>query len=225
MPPELTTDDPNREQRRYRRVDLFQEVVCESGDVEARSHVADVSVGGMFVDMPDLPFTRGTRVTTRFALRPDEPRMVVDADVHYVQDGIGMGVRFADLRDEDREWIAAFVEESARRKGLGGTPLRKSACAGEGADPGAGAHTNSPPFDERTSIITLNKHGPASSRDGPRRGDEALPRPPGLVFEQRRLGRERAARSEGQVGGSAAASAIAGFQFSHERREAPRYWL
>ena len=29
---------PNRELRRHPRVDLFQEVVCESGELEARSH-------------------------------------------------------------------------------------------------------------------------------------------------------------------------------------------
>ncbi len=159
MPPE-PAEDPNRELRRHPRVDLFQEVVCESADVEARTRVADVSVGGMFVDLGSPPFARGTRVTTRFALREDEPRMVVDADVHYVQDGIGMGIRFVDLRDEDREWIAAFVEESARRKRAGGPPLRKSARVFvEVPVRMRGAHTNGPPFDERTSIITLSKHG------------------------------------------------------------------
>ncbi len=152
--------DPNRELRRHRRVDLFQEVVCQCAEVEARSRVADVSVGGMFVDLPSPPFARGTRVSARFALRDDEPRMVVDADVHYVQDGIGMGIRFVDLRDEDRDWIAAFVEESARRKRAGGPPLRKSARVFvEVPVRVRGAHTDGPPFDEQTSIITLSKHG------------------------------------------------------------------
>jgi hypothetical protein len=160
MHPEPTADDPNHEHRRHKRVDLFQEIVCESGDVEARSQVADVSVGGMFLDMSRPPFLRGTRVTARFALRPEEPRMVVDADVHYVQDGIGMGIRFVDLREEDRDWIAAFVEESTRRKGLGGSPLRKSArvCV-EVPIRVRGAPANGPAFDERTCIITLSKHG------------------------------------------------------------------
>jgi PilZ domain len=160
MLPELTTEDPNRELRRYRRVDLFQEIVCDSGDVQARSQVADLSVGGMFVDHYRPPFPRGTRVTARFALREDEPRMVVDADVHYVQNGIGMGMRFADMRDDDRDWIAAFVEESAHRKRVGGPPLRKSArvCV-EVPIRLWGAHTTGLPFDERTSLITLSKHG------------------------------------------------------------------
>jgi len=160
MQPEPTTEDPNREQRRHKRVDLFQEIVCESGEVEARSQVADISVGGMFIDMPRPPFLRGTRITARFALRADEPRMVVDADVHYVQEQIGMGIRFVDLRDEDRNWIAVFVEEATRRKGLGGPPLRKSARVFvEVPIRVRGARLDGPAFDEQTSIITLSKHG------------------------------------------------------------------
>jgi hypothetical protein len=153
-------DDPNRELRRHRRVDLFQEVVCTGGDVEARSRVADVSVGGMFVDLHSPPFDRGTRVTARFALHDDEPRMVVDADVHYVQDGIGMGIRFVDLRDEDRDWIEAYVDEAARRKRAGAPPLRKSARVFvEVPVRVRGALADGPAFDEQTSIITLSKHG------------------------------------------------------------------
>jgi hypothetical protein len=160
MQPEPTNEDPNREQRRHPRVDLFQEVVCESGGVEARSQVADISVGGMFIDLPRPPFPRGTRVTARFALRPDEPAMVVESDVHYVQPGIGMGIRFLDLWDPDRDWIAAFVVETARRRGSGGPPLRKSARVSVHVPIRVrGAHTDGRAFDERTAIITLSKHG------------------------------------------------------------------
>jgi hypothetical protein len=160
MQPEIPSDDPNLEKRRHPRVDLFQEVVCESGDVVARSRVADISVGGMFIDMPRPPFLRGTRVTARFALRADEPRMVVDADVHYVQEWIGMGIRFVDLGEADRDWIRAFVEETTRRKSLGGPPVRKSARVFvEVPIRVRGARTNGPAFDERTSIVSLSKHG------------------------------------------------------------------
>ncbi len=160
MPPEIPSDDPNFEKRRHPRVDFFQEVVCESGGVEARSQVADISVGGMFIDLPRPPFPRGTRVTARFALRADEPRMVVDADVHYVQEWIGMGIRFVDLWDPDRDWIAAFVEEITGRKGMGGPPLRKSARVFvEVPIRVRGARRNGPAFDERTCIVTLSKHG------------------------------------------------------------------
>jgi hypothetical protein len=160
MQPELPADDPNRELRRCPRVDLFQEIVCESGDVVSRSTVADLSVGGMFIDMPRPPFVRGDRVTVRFALRADEPRMVVDADVHYVQEGIGIGIRFVDLAEADRAWIAAFVDEAGRRKSQGGPPVRKSArvCV-EVPIRVRGARTDGPSFEEQASIVTLSKHG------------------------------------------------------------------
>jgi len=159
MPPDLTALDPNIEQRRHTRVDLFREIVCEDSGVEVRSGVADISMGGMFVDMPHAWFPSGSRLIVRFALRADEPQIVVDADVHYVQDGIGMGIRFRELRDEDRDRIAGFVEESTRRKGQG-APLRKSARVFvEVPVRVRGAGVSGTAFDERTSIVTLSKHG------------------------------------------------------------------
>jgi len=159
MLPDLTAWDPNLEQRRHARVDLFREIVCEDGGVEARSGVADISVGGMFVDMLHSWFPTGKRLTARFALRADEPQIVVDADVHYVQDGIGMGIRFLDLADADRDRIAGYVEESARRKGQG-APLRKSARVFvEVPVRVRGAGASGAAFDELTSIVTLSKHG------------------------------------------------------------------
>jgi hypothetical protein len=160
MPPDLNAPDPNREQRRHKRVDLFQEIVCENGSVETRSGVADISVGGMFVDMPHVWFPSGSRISARFALRADAPPIAVDADVHYVQDGIGMGMRFVDLKDEDRERISDFVEESTRRKSLGAPPLRKSARVFvEVPIRVRGAGAGGTAFEERTSIVTLSKHG------------------------------------------------------------------
>jgi hypothetical protein len=214
----LPDENPNRDLRRYPRVDLFQEVVCESGDVEARSRVSDLSVGGMFVDLAAPPFARGTRVTARFALREEEPRMVVDADVHYVQDGIGMGIRFVEIRDEDRDWIAAFVEESAGRKRAGGPPLRKSARVFvEVPVRVRGAHTNGPPFDERTSIVTLSKHGAClRSKTGLEVGMKLLLETArGLLFKSNVVWvGTQATKSEGQVGVQCRGLAQSlGFQF------------
>jgi hypothetical protein len=71
-----------------------------------------------------------------------------------------MGIRFVDLADDDRDWIRAFVEETTRRKSLGGPPVRKSARVFvEVPVRVRGARTNGPAFDERTSIVTLSKHG------------------------------------------------------------------
>jgi len=160
MPPEDPSDDPSGEQRRNPRVDLFQDIVCESGTVLACSRVADISVGGMFIDMHRPPFGAGSRVTARFALRPGEPQLALAADVHYVQEWIGLGIRFVDLAGEDHDRIRAFVEEATRRKSLGAPPLRKSArVVVQVPIRVRPALSNGPAFDEHTLIVTLSKHG------------------------------------------------------------------
>jgi hypothetical protein len=160
MQPELPIDDPNFEQRRHARADLFQEIACEGATAVALSRVADISVGGMFIDLNQTPFPAASRVTTRFALRPGEPRMALEAEVHYVQERIGMGVRFLGLEGGERERIEGFVEEALRRKTSGAPPMRKSARVFvEVPVRLRGAASHGPAFDERTSIITLSKHG------------------------------------------------------------------
>ena len=155
------SDDPNREQRRNPRVDLFQPISCEGlDDVMVESQVADLSVGGMFIDMPRTPFAAGTLVLVRFALRAGEPSLALDAEVSYVQERIGTGVRFVGLEGSDHERIAAYVDEAQRRKGLGGPPLRKSSRVFIQVPVRVkGARTNGPAFDEETRIVTLSKHG------------------------------------------------------------------
>ncbi|HYN04433.1 MAG TPA: PilZ domain-containing protein [Vicinamibacteria bacterium] len=160
MPPEIPTDDPNHEQRRNLRADLFQEIACEGDGVVVRSQVADISVGGMFIDLGQTPFAAGSRVTARFALRAAEPRLALEAEVHYVQQRIGMGVRFVSLEGRERDRIAGFVDETTRRKSLGAPPQRKSARVFvEVPIRLRGTRTHGPAFDERTSIIMLSKHG------------------------------------------------------------------
>jgi len=160
MQPEPPIDNPNLEQRRNPRADLFQAIACEGDGVEAHSQVADISVGGMFIDLHNMPFPAGSRITTRFALRAEEPRLALEAEVHYLQEGIGMGVRFVSLAGEEQDRIAVFVDEATRRKGLGTPPVRKSARVFIQVPIRVrGVPTHGPAFDERTSIITLSKHG------------------------------------------------------------------
>lgn len=149
------------EHRTSPRVSLFQEIVCEGGDASARSQTADISVGGMFVDHSNPPFSSLDFITVRFNLAPGEAPIAVEANVNYVQEGIGMGVRFLALEDPDRDRIAAYVERTLKRPIMRGElPLRKSSRVAINvpvrirtslADGG--------PVDEKTQIITLSKHG------------------------------------------------------------------
>jgi hypothetical protein len=162
MPPEHLSDDddPSPERRWEPRVDLFQEISCEKGGVVVHSGMADLGAGGMFVDTPRTCFPVGSRVLVRFGLRGGEPPVVASAEVRYIQDRLGMGLRFAALILEDRERIRAFVEEAVRRKIQGGPPVRKSARVSvEVPVRVRGTRSDGPPFDERTRIVTLSKYG------------------------------------------------------------------
>jgi hypothetical protein len=160
MTPEPPIVNANFEHRQSLRADLFQEVLCEAAGVVARSQVADVSVGGMFVDMHRTPFPAGSTFTVRFTLHAGEPRIVARAEAHYVQPQIGMGIRFLGLARDDREAIAAYVAEAALRKSLGGPPVRKSArVAVEVPVRVRAARTDGATSEEHTRIITLSKHG------------------------------------------------------------------
>jgi PilZ domain-containing protein len=157
---ETTIRDPGLTRLRSGpRVDLFREIACESGGTVVRSQVADLSVGGMFVETTPTPLLVGTRVVVRFSLQPEDP-LALEAEVGYVEESIGIGLRFQDLTEPDRKKIAAFVEEALHQKRRGGPPLRSSArVTVELPIHIRGADAQGDVFDEATRIITLSKHG------------------------------------------------------------------
>ncbi len=149
------------ELRRSPRVSLFQEIVCEGAEGSARSQAADIGVGGMFIDHPSPPFTARELITVRVTLVPEAGPIVVEAAVNYIQEGIGMGIRFLNLDPGDRDRIAGFVDHVLSRPALRGQiHLRKSSRVTVavpvrvrvlGLDGGE--------LEETTQIVTLSKHG------------------------------------------------------------------
>lgn len=159
MEAQPTVNEASLEQRRDPRVDILREIACEADGLACRSQVADLSVGGMFIDLQRPPFKGGTRLRVCFSIHDAEPQVVVSAIVNYVQDGIGMGIRFVELSPLDRERIAAFVEDAQRRKGTA-PPVRKSARVSVQVPVRVrGTHGDGPAFEEATRIVTLSKHG------------------------------------------------------------------
>lgn len=157
---ESVVNDPNVELRRYPRTDLFQEISIAGGGVVSRSQVADLSVGGMFVDVYRAPFAPGSRVTVRFPLHSGEPALVLDAAVLYVQPGIGVGLGFVDLPESARRRIREYVDEAARLRKAGAPPVRKSARVSVSVPVRvSGVRGAEPAFEEQARIVTLSKHG------------------------------------------------------------------
>jgi hypothetical protein len=155
-------DPLDPEQRRSPRVSLFQTIVCEGdGSLLAHSETADLSEGGMFVDLPSVPFRAGEMVTVRFTLGTGSEPIVAEAEVTYVQDGLGMGLRFLNLAPADRDAIARYVERVRSRPVMRGEfHLRKSSRVSINLPVRIRAKLpDGAAVDESSRIITLSKHG------------------------------------------------------------------
>jgi len=203
--------------RRDPRVCLSSEVDCELEHGHVRWRFADISAGGMFIDVYD-PLPPGTLFRLRFQLDP--PPIAAKAQVHYVQPRIGMGVEFVELAEEDRERIREIVNRmfvSGRQRG--DATLRRSARVLVHIPVKVGAANGSAGvrFDEDAAIVKLSKNG----------GCISIGRPVG-VGEKLRLftagGREflagivwvgdQSTKTDGQVGIQCRGLAQAlGFQF------------
>ena len=149
------------EHRTNPRVSLFQPIQCEGAEASADIQAADLSVGGMFLDHTGPAFKAQDLVGVRFSLAHGEAPIAVEAEVNYVQPGIGMGIRFLKLDPADRERIADYVDRMLSRPVLQGQiHLRKSSRVSinlpvrvRAAQPDGGE------IDEATQIVTLSKHG------------------------------------------------------------------
>lgn len=94
------------ERRKHKRVTIFQEILF--GERGGR-RMDDISEEGMFIATPEA-FMKGSVLDLKFRLFNDEQPITVKAEVRYVQEGVGMGVQFTDLKPEDRERVRRFIQ-------------------------------------------------------------------------------------------------------------------
>ncbi len=95
-----------RENRQKRRVLIHQDVII-SGILKA--HALDISEDGMYIGTQG-EFITGAVLDLRF--RVDDSEISVKASVQHCEQGIGMGVKFANLVPEHATLIRKFVEEA-----------------------------------------------------------------------------------------------------------------
>jgi hypothetical protein len=67
----------------------------------------------MFIATPEV-FMKGSVLDLKFRLFNDDQPIAVKAEVRYVQEGVGMGVHFTNLKAEDRERIKKFIKSFER---------------------------------------------------------------------------------------------------------------
>lgn len=205
------------ERRKDKRVSLVHEIECEGEGGIFRKRVADISFGGMFIDTL-TSFAPGSVIKVRFRLPGSDLPTEVNAKILYVQEKIGTGVTFLDLKDKDRDKIRELIELlGAKKRGPVATDTVKSSrvivnipVTLMGAELGES-------FEESATIVTLAKHGARIKTDRKLDIDATvfLHTSNGAEFEARVAWVGTAAsRTEGEVGIQCRGLALAlGFNF------------
>jgi c-di-GMP-binding flagellar brake protein YcgR len=70
----------------------------------------NISVGGMFIETKEN-VSEGSEIRLRFHLDDGGPIVIVSAEIRYLLEGSGVGVRFLDLSPADSARIKAIVNE------------------------------------------------------------------------------------------------------------------
>ena len=119
--PEPAADKPSEEERRKtQRVGLVTQVECKTTGDYNLGRSQDISEGGLLV-VTRTTLDSGTEVVVRFNL-PPYPRgihMEVPGVVVWVRAGESLGIQFLQLKDQQREAIAKYIQLQERITQLG----------------------------------------------------------------------------------------------------------
>lgn len=96
------------ERRHAKRAALVAEIEYSSDSPSVSRRLTDLSTDGLFIDTMS-PLPPGTLISIRFSLPTDPLPVVVLGEVAWGQEHLGMGVRFMNLRQKDRERIRAWI--------------------------------------------------------------------------------------------------------------------
>jgi hypothetical protein len=111
--------------RRYARIETQMDIVYESPERMLITGFGDINLRGMRIDTP-TPDPVGTPVKVRITLPGHKGKAIaLSGQVSWARrgqsslKGLGMGIRFVDLTDEQRRHLAAFM---IRKGGLATFP-------------------------------------------------------------------------------------------------------
>jgi hypothetical protein len=101
------------DRRSLGRTNLHVRVVGEVGKGRFETDLLDLTSSGAFLESV-LHIPEGTPITLKFKI--DSTTIIVPAEVRYSIEHVGFGVRFVDLREEDRKRIDGFVGRTRRTR-------------------------------------------------------------------------------------------------------------
>lgn len=87
------------ERRRHDRTRLIVDVFFDGADTTGVASTQDISAGGLYMNT-HAALPQGAMLMMRLPL--PERDVVINAEVVYVNEGRGVGVRFRDMSEEDR---------------------------------------------------------------------------------------------------------------------------
>ena len=103
--------DSSKDKRRNKRIAIVKEIEV---DGSRGRRATDLSVEGMYIDTL-TPYAVGSVVQLKFRLDDADDSVlgpvVTRARVLYAQEGLGIGVQFVDLKNDDRMRIKQIVEK------------------------------------------------------------------------------------------------------------------
>ena len=104
----IEAPDPRR---RYPRLRWVSAAECQyDGQVDAKPlRILDLSVGGLFVEALTPP-EPGTLIHLQFSVAEGGDPITVSGQVCYTQSGIGMGIRFLNLKPKDQATIQILID-------------------------------------------------------------------------------------------------------------------
>src|SRR5256885_8131613 len=96
------------EQRRYRRIEAGYPITLFCQGETYRVKAANLSLGGVFI-ATKLPLRAGSLVHMRLGL-PDRSFIQATGQVRFTQSGVGVGIRFFEITEQDLQRIGELVE-------------------------------------------------------------------------------------------------------------------
>jgi hypothetical protein len=87
------------------------EVYTTGDSAPIRTRTADLSLGGCFLEMPN-PLPKGTHI--RIALWVKEFKLWANAEVVTSTPGFGIGVKFGEITEQDRNHLKQFLDSLVR---------------------------------------------------------------------------------------------------------------
>ncbi len=107
---------PKQERRKAKRVAVELWIEAEAKDELYFHRTANLSVGGAFFAQT-IPQPVGTIVNLRFALPGDASEIRCEGKVVSAPEGgLGMGVEFEDLAEDDRRRIERLIERADKAR-------------------------------------------------------------------------------------------------------------